>query len=197
MKIFNFSQNGFVKFFGIGAILYFALFNDKENPNSLGYKFSGDNLKKNLEEVKEHSSKIVKGVLIAKEINRRNMAIESSNEELDILVFDDVESFSKVKAKCNDNLLVSLEVKNEKGQTIRPEEAVAFTLGQKKFPIIERAVMNMGKSGSRIVNIPHGYKTNSTIVNELRLDKDVKNIFYRINLQNIAPSKENKYNCDE
>lgn len=195
MKIFNFSQNGFVKFFGIVAILYFALLSDKENPNSLGHKLKKENLERSIEDVKEQGSKIMKGVLIAQEYNKRKNARDNETE---ILVFDDVESFSSTQAKCGDQVLVGVEFKNDNGINIIPEKKIIINIGEKKYPIIERVVNKMKKSGVRIVNIPNSYQTNSQLIKELR-EKEGDDIFYRITLFEVLNSDQDKtkFNCDE
>lgn len=55
-------KNPFVKIIGIGLVLYFALLNNKDNPESLGNRFSKEKVSKNLNQAKQQSTFIIKNL---------------------------------------------------------------------------------------------------------------------------------------
>jgi hypothetical protein len=70
MKITDITKNPFIKISGIILVIYFALFYNKTNPNSLGNRFSPDNLKNNLREANEKTLFIMSHVNQAQKIDK-------------------------------------------------------------------------------------------------------------------------------
>ncbi len=87
MKIFNLGNHPLVKVVGISAILYFALFANKENPESLGNRLSSEKIKKNVSEVKEKSHFIITNL----EMAHRAAAQQHQTEQKPKLIEESIE----------------------------------------------------------------------------------------------------------
>lgn len=85
MKIINITKNPFIKISGIILIIYFALFYNKTNPNSLGNRFSPDNIKNNLREANE------KTLFIMNHVNRAQQIDKKKNDENPTTIKDENE----------------------------------------------------------------------------------------------------------
>lgn len=81
MKIINLTKNRFIKIIGIFLVLYFALFYNKENPNSLGNRWSMENLKNNFGEMNEKSRFIITNVGMARQIEKEKAAQANLNHQ--------------------------------------------------------------------------------------------------------------------
>lgn len=100
-------RNPLIKIVGITAILYFALFYDKSNPNSLGNRLNSENLKKNFKEVNEKSSFIAKNLSIANQAKTGQIQLNAGKKEDDF-------SMENNFASCGDEILASYVIYDPK-----------------------------------------------------------------------------------
>lgn len=103
------TSNPIFRTVGIILILYFALFHNKQDPDSLGNRLSGERLKENLQEMSVKSVDILEGVRKAEELNQKSSPqifeqnIESKNITLDKNIEDKSESQSFKNQPVNEN----------------------------------------------------------------------------------------------
>ncbi len=191
-KIFDISQNSWLKIVGIIAVLYFALFSNKENPHSLGHNLNKDEISKGYKEALNKGKKIHSDVFKAQELKKRMM--DPSNSTPDILVFDEVESLIGNRVSCNDIVDIAFEIKNINNDIIQPKTNMSLVVGKGSSPIIEEHLLNMRESSIKILNIPFSYQGNSQMLSSIR-SQGYKNIIYRFELANIRKNNDHKYNC--
>jgi len=86
-------QNPLVKIVGVIAIIYFALFNNKQNPQSLGNRLSAERIKTNLGEMEQ------KGKFIASNVSAARSYAKTKEQSGD-------------KEKSQDSAQLSLELKD-------------------------------------------------------------------------------------
>lgn len=73
-------QNPFVKIIGIVIILYYALFADKNDPESLGNRFSGVQMERNVREIKHNSYNVLNGIAEGKKQEQQLKSQSNSTE---------------------------------------------------------------------------------------------------------------------
>lgn len=66
MNPFIIFKNPIIRAIGVGLVLYFALFYKKDNPESLGNRFSSENIRDNIKQINQKGSSIVNGIALAK-----------------------------------------------------------------------------------------------------------------------------------
>ena len=79
--IFNILRQPLVKLFAVILILYFGLFYDKTNPDSLGNRLAPERLRKDFNEVQEKTFFIVSNLKEAKELNAKKETTEKKDAE--------------------------------------------------------------------------------------------------------------------
>jgi FtsZ-interacting cell division protein ZipA len=77
-KIIN---NPIFRICGIIAILYYGLFQNKSNPESLGNRLSPERIKSNLSDISEKSVYIIQNVGKAQELQKANAAKEQQDKD--------------------------------------------------------------------------------------------------------------------
>jgi hypothetical protein len=78
MKLINITQNRFIKIVGIILVIYFALFYNKTNPESLGNRLSPKNIKDGLNAAQEKSRFILTNINTAKQIEKQKEKAEGN-----------------------------------------------------------------------------------------------------------------------
>ncbi len=101
-------KNPIIKIICLALVLYFALFKNKDNPNSLGNRFSVDKIKQGVKQVDQNGFSIVSGIALARQ--QESMLSGNANHKKD----DDVED------KNGDQKLVLIEIKSEPSNKIKP-----------------------------------------------------------------------------
>ena len=75
--MFKLTKNPIFRIIGVSLILYFTLFNDKNNPNFLGNLVSPQNIKSELQAAKEKSRFIISNVSLARQMSQKNKAAQA------------------------------------------------------------------------------------------------------------------------
>ena len=106
MKIFKLQQNFFFKIIGISAILFFALDNEKDNPDSVARLINKENIVASTQLIKNEGKKIIHKTAIAQEMKKS--VTDTNHYAKDIIIIDEIDSFDKIIAKCGN--LVNLKI---------------------------------------------------------------------------------------
>ena len=187
MKFFELVKNPFFKWIGIALILYFALFSNKEDPNSLGNRMSPQNIKKDLGDIKEKSQFIITNIKAVQDINvgkgdRDNSATTQSDAKITI---EDLEDGAGDQAvACGNEATVSYGVYTESDKQLAFTNAEILNIGEKRNPIVEQNIIGMKPGGVRYINIPKDFKSNDPkLMAALRFNNG--GLKYRITLINL------------
>ena len=181
-KIFALIQIPLVKIIAIIAILYFGLFSNKDNPNSLRNRFSQDRIEQNIKEAKDRSLLITSSVKTAQEIAQQKKSNPALNE---IISKEDLEIGSgDHQASCGDEVEISYAIYDNKNSQIKSVNFEKLIIGSNLNEIIEKNIYGMKQGGVRIINIPHDYKTNNAPIKQLLTSYDSQ-IKYQISLNKI------------
>lgn len=155
MKIFELLRNPIVKLIGAGFVLYFALFANKENPDSLGNRWSKQQLQKDIEEAKIKSHFIITNVKIAKET-----AKELDKINLEKISIEDLEEGNgEEKISCGDAVQISYGIYTSEGTQLEFIESENLTIGSKNNELLEKNLIGMKKGGARNIKVSHDFQT--------------------------------------
>ena len=164
--IYNLLQNPFIKICGIGIIIYFALFANKHNPDSLGNRLSSENLKKNFHEAKKQTRFIMKNVEAAKEYKKQQENID----------------YTTKKIACNDVVYLNYSIYQGE-QRLHTANNSKFIIGSKTNWDIEQKIMGLKKGDE--IKIP---LVNST--------QDGPSLNYHITIQEVTKNTQHAFtNC--
>ncbi len=155
MKIFELLRNPIVKLIGAGFVLYFALFANKENPDSLGNRWSKQQLQKDIEEAKIKSHFIITNVKIAKET-----AKELDKINLEKISIEDLEEGNgEEKISCGDAVQISYGIYTSEGTQLEFIESENLTIGSKNNELLEKNLIGMKKGGARNIKVSRDFQT--------------------------------------
>ena len=147
MLINQILKNPIVKICAVIVILYFGLFSNEENPNSLRNKLSKERIEKNLHDATNKSKFIVTNVGAARKFAQEQ---EEKGKEIENLIIE-----------CGDEVKVDYNILN-KGNNLYSEKSKKFVIGSKIDFLIEKNLIGMKKGESKKINIMEGVdqKTN-------------------------------------
>lgn len=195
MKIFELLHNPIIKIIGIVAVLYFALFANKQNPESLGNRLSPTNVKKNFQEAKEKSKFIAVNVKKAQEIakNQQITQSETDNSYAKISVVELETGQGEMKIECGNEVEISIGIYNQQEQQIEFINSVKIIVGSKKDQLIEENVIGMRQGGIRNINILRGFQTDSQKLQQFLKQGDVK---YQVTVLNLKKPLNSTFTCN-
>lgn len=137
-------KNPLVKIGAIAVILYFALFSNKENPDSLRNRLSKERIEKNLHEASSKSKFIITNVGAAKKIAAEKIRKEKEMENVTI--------------ECSDEVVTDYSIySNDK--SLYTEKNKKFIIGSKADTIIERNIIGMKIGESKNISIMDAIQT--------------------------------------
>lgn len=159
MKIFDLLRNRLVKITGIVTILYFALFSNTYNPNSLGNRFSKENLKKNFDAAQEQGKFIATNLKIARDLEKKRNDNTSDSASRDnpvmIVSSEDIQAGKGIDTvACGDELTISYRTSINNDHQIDHMDDVKFIVGSRTMPLIEKHIIGMRALGIRNIYIP-------------------------------------------
>lgn len=209
----NFLQNPVIRVLGISLILYFALFNDKDNPKSLGHRLSVENIKKNVNEANNKGHFIVENINRAKNIsNNKELAKDSikrplkpvqpikrgdinNKKNINYAILKDVKiGDGNQILLCNDSATISYQIHLDNNGKIISLENINIIIGSNLIPYIEQNIIGMKLNGIRKINISR----NSTNIDEdlSKLITDSKsNLQIIVTLNSLNKAPNNKEEC--
>ena len=159
MKIFDLLRNPLVKITSIVTILYFALFSNTYNPNSLGNRFSKENLKKNFDAAQEQGKFIATNLKIARDLEKKRNDNTSDSASRDnpvmIVSSEDIQAGKGIDTvACGDELTISYRTSINNDHQIDHMDDVKFIVGSRTMPLIEKHIIGMRALGIRNIYIP-------------------------------------------
>ncbi len=202
-------QNPLIKMIGIIVVIYFALFANKNNPQSLGNRLSSERLKQNFREMEEKGKFIASNVVAARSYAKLQEEETSSNlsgQNQEIAVIPQIKDINlgigKDAVLCGAEIVafVSLNSEQTNAATIKtiemnPEKKII--IGSKQDWFLEKNILGMKKGGIREIKIPQGFKGDEALAKLLQENKGA--LVYQIILQDILQysSSHYKLNCND
>lgn len=159
-------KNPLVKICAIMAILYFALFSNKENPESLRNRLSKDKIEKNLHEMSNKSKFIITNVGAAKKAATENAKKEKEMENAII--------------ECGDEVVTNYSIYSD-DKNLYTEKNRKFIIGSKIDVVIEKNIIGMKIGETKKIGIMDAIKTNQ----EMKITQPKNDIKYNITIVGI------------
>lgn len=192
-KISNFLRIPLVKIVCILVILYFALFSETNNPNSLGNRLSKEEISKNLREAKEKSRFIVSTVNTARDLSKNkvsqpDVAAKISIEEID-------SGGGDLEVSCGSEVEISYGIYDAHNKQIKSVSSEKLVIGSNLNEIVEKNISSMKQGGIRNIRIPRNFKTHNNSINDMLkfYDSDIR---YQISLISLkAPISGSSISC--
>ena len=191
-------RNPIIKITGLVLVLYFALFYDKKNPDSLGNRLSSERIAKNFHEAQEKSTFIMSNIERAHNLRGATAATASSDplQNFSTLTIQDVEIGKEGGAlKCGDEAEISYDIRVA-GSTNQlefvPKEKLV--IGSNVNPMIERKIVGMKKGGLRIIKIPKDFKSSNQKLAFL-LKFNEAELKYAVSLINSGMANNSNVSC--
>jgi len=186
MKIFELLKNPLIKIPAILLILYFGLFHDKTNPESLGNRLSPDKIKKNFGEMQEKTKYIVVNVHEAQVVAKVKKEGQHSAQDAKVLIKDVEDGSGEQKLECGDVARVSYSIYDQSGKQLEFLASEQLLEGSKNNPIIEENIIGMKQGGIRSFDIPKDFKTDDKkLLQTLQFNGSLK---YQVTLLDLKKS---------
>lgn len=196
MKIIRIIQNPIIKTVGIFVILYFALFANKENPESLGNRMSKENIKKNLGDVfrKGHDA------MTTIETAGQEAQIEEGKkfkkfEEYEVSYVKSSAGKGDEKIDCADYVILTYKISDDENKVLT-QRSENLTVGSGKSLLIERNILGMKVGETRNLIISQDYDGPDNLVREIveRYNRDIR---YEITITNFNKNDIPQPYCKE
>jgi hypothetical protein len=155
MKIFELLKNPLIKWAGMLLILYFALFNNEQNPRSLGNRVSAENIKNNISEATKQGSFIISNVKMVKKTMQHPEML--TDQKYTTFSHNDVVVGSGEKeAACGDEATISYTIINSNNLQLDFANADKIIIGSGQENFFEANIKGMKVGGLRYISIPSG-----------------------------------------
>lgn len=182
-------KNPIVRACGVAMVLYFALFANKENPESLGNRLSADNVKKNLGDMKEKGKFIAVNVKAAQDVAKQMKSMPKpvvKAENFAGIKVSDLTKGEGAAAICSDEVIVDYGLYGNKGKQLYFISSEKFTLGQRQNWLLEKHILGMQKGTVRSLMIPQNFDTDNAKIKQYLLTNRT-GIEFKITLNEIKP----------
>ena len=191
-KILDILRIPLIKFIGIGAILYFALFSNKEKPESLGNRLSKEEVSKTFNEAKNKSRFIISSVNTAKEgrefrPNQPNPIAKITIEDLEIGKDENV-------IYCGSEVEISYGIYDANNKTLKTVSSENLTIGSNLNRVVEQNIIGMKSGGIRNINIPNDYKSNDQKISDM-LNFYHSDLRYQISVTSVDTNTSTQTSC--
>jgi hypothetical protein len=196
MKILRLLKNPFIKNIGVILIIYFALFHNKSNPDSLGVRLSADNLKKGADELKNKTIFITHNVIGAQKFaEQKQNSSKSFEQKIELLeFFDPIVGAGNAELACGDEARISYQILNGKGEVLNLASLAKIKIGSKENLLLEKKIIGMKIGGTREIIIPRDFEANDIELQKLLINAN-SNIKYQINLEEITSKAASTTKC--
>lgn len=197
MKILELLKNPIIKTVGIVVILYFGLFANKENPDSLGNRLAPEQIKKNFGEMREKGNFIIENVKTAQELAKEKEAQKSvagQNIPAQISIENFEEGSGDALTACGYEVEISQGIYTKDGKQLEFINSEKLVIGSKTDQLIEENIIGMKQGATRNINIPRDYKNGDVKLTEL-LRFNNTDLKYQITILSISDKINPKISC--
>ena len=188
-KIFH---SKWFKFFVTVGFVYFLYLSSKEDKQSISNVLTSENIQngiKTLNEAKEKYNYYNKQKNINQELKENNL----SALQLKIKDYKNINNNeNSYKSNCKDKLKLEISIYDNKQELIKKQQ-IEVVLGSKQNEFLEQIASNLSSDNWRLVEVPIGYKTNDTEIDNLLQTKILE---YRINILDLTPNFSPQIICN-
>lgn len=191
-------ENPLIKVVGICVIIYFALFHNKNNPQSLGNRFSSQQIKKDLNDMQEKGKFIASNVQAvrsytkAQEVGPDGQVIMPT-AELEVAVKDVGLGSGKKSVVCGEEVEAFISLNSDKARNLMTNPSAKFLIGSKEHWLVEKNIIGMKKGGVREIRIPQGFQSDDRDLTQF-LQENKVDLTYQIILTKIIKDADPKSN---
>ena len=186
-----------VKIIGLMLVMYFGLFSNKQDPDSLGNRLSSQNIKENFSEIHEKSNFILFNIDRAKQMSGKELGTgEDPSQSFSVITAQDYASGSgDEQLKCGDLAEISYDVRvfgsNSSLEFVTKENLI---IGSNSNSLLEQKIIGMKTGGVRIINIPRDFKSgNKKIAFLLKFNEAA--LQYTVSLLKFSAANEGAASC--
>jgi hypothetical protein len=208
-------QNPLLKFIGVAAVIYFALFANKKNPESLGNRVSISKVKEHIGEIEEKSRFIATNVKAAREYSKMKDSqpkvvlennlqqqeqarviepeikvaeVENKVKEEGVVVKDIAPGSGSQLVLCGSEVNIIRSLASQTLGQVDFANSEKLVIGSKKNWLIEKNIIGMKKGGLRSITIARDFKTSDKKIRQL-LETRKSDVTYQIILVDLKPGK--------
>jgi hypothetical protein len=180
MPINNLLKNPLIRICATILIVYLALFSNKENPNSLGNRFSKERLQKNFTEMKEKGQFIKKNIDTAKRIEKEKKTTQNSEGIK-----------SDLSVKCGDKVITNYAIYTNNIK-LNQIDNLEFVIGSKQNWLIEKNLIGMKNNEVKNINMLDSLTTNERkMISSSNINLQ-NNTEYKITVLQVIHGSDNK-----
>jgi hypothetical protein len=188
-KIFH---SKWFKFFVTVGFVYFLYLSSKEDKQSISNAFTSENIEngiKTLNEAKKNYNYYNKQKNINQELKENNL----SALQLKIKDYKNINNNeNSYKSNCKDKLKLEISIYDNKQELIKKQQ-IEVILGSKQNEFLEQIASNLSSDNWRLAEVPIGYKTNDTEIDNLLQTKILE---YRITILDLTPNFSPQIICN-
>lgn len=179
--IHNLLKNPLIKIVGILLVLYFGLFANKENPNSLGNRVTTDKIKENISEAWQKKQFITENITAAKQALKESENTAQDLKSREIEVKDISLGIGEIIASCEDSAIISYVISDDDNRKLYSLDKEYFVIGTRKNWLIEKNIIGMKAQGVKAIRVPNTLPTSDlTLLNLFKSNKT--SLTYQITL---------------
>ena len=182
-------QNPIIKIVGIMIILYFALFANKQEPNSLGNRLKPEVVKKDIKEIKQKSQFILLNLQTTQGAKKETDAPPPKSSE-DVVIENLAEGSGAELISCGAETIISYNILDTKNNQLVKVPEQKFIIGNRSNWIIEKNIIGMKSGAIRTISIPTDFKTD-----DIKLMQLLKSNQYGLKYQVTILSFQNPVNA--
>jgi hypothetical protein len=176
---------------GVALVLYFALFANKKNPESLGNRLSAEKVKKNFNEVQEKGRFIATNVKMAKTMAKEKAMQSETKSQVDY----SRKSEEGDKISCGDEVEISYGIYAKDGQQLEFFNLQKLLIGSKKNWLIEKNIIGMKRGEINSINIPQNFQSEDKKLAEL-LKLHTMDLKYQLTILSLTKTDNQKISCN-
>jgi hypothetical protein len=191
MNIMEILRNPIVKTVGIAAILYFALFYNKENPESLGNRLSPKNIKEGLGEVTKKAQFIAGGISTANEQAKEMEKLRSKKFQDAASDYKDIKTGEGEAISCGDYALISYKIFNSQNQELAKQPSRPISIGTQQNLLLERNIIGMKRGGTRVITVTQNPNITDPMLKS-QIEQSGGRMIFEVTLENFDALPNNK-----
>ncbi len=160
-SIISFLQIPLVRIIGVIAVLYLALFSNKEKPDSLGNRLSKDEIVKNFNQVKERTNFITTTI-------QSNGQAQVQKSEGPQIVIEDIElGTGDISIGCGMGAKISYSIFDQSGNQLKNSREEKVVVGSKLNKFLEDNIIGMKNGAIRNIKVPKDFLSDDQTIDQL------------------------------
>lgn len=184
-------NNPLFRIVGVVVILYFALFKNNHEVDSLSNRLKPAKVKSDLADASANTIYIIDNIQKARSMQGTGVKIETPPLTSNLIITD-IKIGKNARANCNDQINFNYEISLADNKILQKNKA-NLVIGDGQFPLeIENHIIGMKQGGVRIINVPVNYKSADKNLSDL-LSENNQDITYKITLLEITKSPQHNF----